>query len=94
MPRRPMPMKPWHLYDLVQYMAFKGSESAEIPVSFTTYGKTKNDAMATFKDNHIGDFILVSDSKEIPVTICEGGVWFEKGSDSTSACARVAVQCG
>ena len=82
MPRGPLPMKPWHLYDLIPYMAAKVSESKDEPVPYTTYGKTACDAMKTFKDNHIGDFVLVSDSKEIPVTICEDGIWFRKsGSD-------------
>ena len=79
MPRRPLPMKPWHLYDLIPYMASKVSKTIEEPIPYTTYGKTKRDAMTTFKENHTGDFILVSDSAEIPVTICEGGAWFEQG---------------
>ncbi len=82
MPRRPLLMKPWHLYDLIPYMMAKVSKPSEDLFPFTTYGKTKKDAMMTFKDNHVGDFILVSDSKEIPVTICEGGIWFEKDSDN------------
>lgn len=78
MARKPLPVKPWHLYDLIPYMRAKSSRSYEKPFPFTTYGKTKNDAMKTFKDNHTGDFILISDSKEIQVTICADGIWFER----------------
>lgn len=78
MPRKPLPMKPWHLYDLIPYMAAKVSESKEEPTPYTTYGKTASGAMKTFKDNHVGDFVLVSDSTEIPVTICEEGTWFQQ----------------
>ena len=79
MTRRPLPMKPWHLYDLIPYMTAKVFGLSEEPMPYTTYGKTKSDAMKTFKENHKGDFVLVSDSTEIPVTICDDGVWFEKG---------------
>lgn len=78
MPRRPLPMKPWHLYDLIPYMAAKVSRSIDELRPYTTYGKTERDVMKTFKDNHVGDFILVSDSNEIPVTICDDGIWFRK----------------
>lgn len=91
MPRMPLPMKPWHLYDLIPYMARKVSVSDDNePFPFTTYGKTKKDAMKTFADNHIGDFILVSDAVEIPVTISGRGIWFEKGSDNRRISARPA----
>ena len=79
MPRKPLPMKPWHLYDLIPYMMAKVLKTEEEPTPYTTYGKTKKDAMTTFKEHHVGDFVLVSDSLEIPVTICEGGTWFEQG---------------
>lgn len=78
MPRSPLPIKPWHLYDLVPYISSKVSGSLEKPIPYTTYGKTKRDAMTTFKDNHVGDFVLVSDRCEIPVTIGGDGIWFEK----------------
>ena len=91
MSRRPLPMKPWHLYDLIPYLMAKVSKSCAEPVPYTTYGKTARDAMKTFADNHTGDFVLVSGSKEISVTICEGGSWFEQDYNGGNGYRRAVL---
>lgn len=68
MSRAPLPMKPFHLYDILTYIREKGGDPNAFPIG-TTYAKTVSDACVTFKDNHTGDFFVVSDSCERLVTL-------------------------
>ena len=71
----PMLMKPFHLYDLAKWRMAKITGEEVFPLG-TTYAKTVRSAVKTFVDNHTGDFVVVSNSIERPVTLCHGSVEF------------------
>ena len=67
-----LPMKPFHLYDLVAWRRAKVTHEEVLPLG-TTYAKTVRGAVKTFVENHTGDFIVVSNSSEQVVSLYEGG---------------------
>ena len=61
-------MKPFHIYDLSQWKKAKITGEMIFPLG-TTYAKTYKGACKTFRDNHLGDFVVVSNSSEDIVTL-------------------------